>query len=90
MVALLLLLQKSCAARRKQKKHNSLGFQSFEEESCVDDSGGGGDLGESPTLEEFGDELAAILRSDPLMPELPTPLARELRQVQSSSAGACE
>ena len=65
------------------------GFQSFEEESCVDDNGGEGNLGESPTLEEFRDELAAILRSDLLIPDLPTPLSRELRQVQSS-AGACE
>ena len=55
----------------------------------MDDLGGEGDLGESSTLEEFGDELAAILPSDPLIPELPTPLARELRQVLSN-AGACE
>ena len=30
---------------------NNFGFQRFEGESCVDDSGGEGDLGESPTLE---------------------------------------
>ena len=59
-------------------------------EHTVDDSGDEGDLGESPTLEEeFGDKLAAILRSDPIMPEFPTPLPRELRKVQNS-ASACE
>ena len=75
--------------QESKRNHSTFGFQSFEEESCVDDLGGEGDLGESSTLEEFGDELAAILPSDPLMPELPTPLARELRQVLSN-AGACE
>ena len=67
-----------------------MAFKVFEEESCVDDSGSEGDFGESPTLEEeFGDEMPALPRSDPIMPVRPTPLARELRQNQTG-AGACE